>query len=392
MLKAADALSEAGYDVRVVSACFSEWAHKADLVVRRTRNWRWSMIDYSKFAAPLTALTTSARWRFATKVAAIAPERVPWWAVTRAYSRIHGELTTAALSEAADFYYGGTTGGLAPTAEAAARAHKPYALDLEDWHTGERSQEDGALQHALAARIERQVLPSARFLTTSSEAMTQAYEQRYNLRATTIHNVFSLPATKPALDAGGDRLRVCWFGQTIGPGRGVEHIADIAIAANVPIDLDIRGRLDEAFGTQLRDRVKTSSQVRLTFLPPLDPDALVDWCRGYDVGVYADPPLFENRLLCLSNKVFTYLLAGLAVLSLQTPAQQPLVESTGSAIRWFAPGDVSAAAAALRQWSECRASLRRSREDSWAAATTRWHWEHTAERGRLVELVGRALA
>ena len=57
----------------------------------------------------------------------------------RAYSRVHDELVASVAAEPADLVYGGTTGALAAVAEAARRLGVPYGLDLEDFHTGERS-------------------------------------------------------------------------------------------------------------------------------------------------------------------------------------------------------------------------------------------------------------
>ena len=46
-------------------------------------------------------------------------------------------MVRAIAAAPADLIYGGTTGALAAIAEAGRRTHTPYALDLEDYHSGE---------------------------------------------------------------------------------------------------------------------------------------------------------------------------------------------------------------------------------------------------------------
>jgi hypothetical protein len=388
MLKAADALHGAGYHVHLVSANFSPWAATADRSVFASRPWTSVVVDYSRQSAAVTAIATSLRWRLATAFARRGAQQSAWWAVTRSYSRAHDELVAAAAATGADFYYGGTTGGLAVTCEVAERTGKPYALDLEDWHVAESIADDAATQHACADRIHRRVLPGARFVTTSTRGIAAAAAERYGIEPVTIHNVFPLPPAAPSFDAHGERLRVCWFGQTIGAGRGLEAIVDIAARAGVAIDLDLRGRVAGDFGAVLTARA-AASHVRLSLLPPLPPDALVDWCRSYHVGLGVEPQDVRNKELCLSNKICTYLLAGVAVVANDSPGQRVLASDAGEGIAWHRSGDVDAAAQALRRWFACRDALRRSREASWRAAAGRWHWEHGEERGALVAQVAR---
>ena len=51
MLKAADALHGAGYQVRVVSANHTPWATETDRVVMATRRLVWRVVDYSRTSA-----------------------------------------------------------------------------------------------------------------------------------------------------------------------------------------------------------------------------------------------------------------------------------------------------------------------------------------------------
>src|SRR5215472_12567596 len=217
MLKAADALAGAGYEVRVVSARHTAWATAADAEVRRARPqaWRWRVIDYRR-GSPRHVVTGVRRRAARALARSIGPANYAVPLAARAFSRAHSELVDAAAAEPADLYYGGTAAGLAATAEAARRRGAPYALDLEDFHSQE--QEDGAsgrLDNALAARLESSLLPGARFLTAASQAIADEYRRRYRVAPVAIHNTFPLPASAPDLSpSAAEGLALYWFSQT----------------------------------------------------------------------------------------------------------------------------------------------------------------------------------
>jgi glycosyltransferase involved in cell wall biosynthesis len=116
-----------------------------------------------------------------------------------------------------------------------------------------------------------------------------------------------------------------------------------------------------------------------------DPLASADrLCRGYDIGLALEQVHILNRDLCLCNKVFSYMLAGLAIVCTDTKGQRPLAEDLGDGALLYKPGDVAVLAAGLRRWAEDPGALFRARQASWQAAERRWHWEHPRERGALI--------
>ena len=57
---------------------------------------------------------------------------------------------------------------------------------------------------------------------------------------------------------------------------------------------------------------------------------MIDACRPFDIGLSLETGAIPNTRVLLSNKVFTYLLAGLATIYSDTPAQRAF--AMGSAI------------------------------------------------------------
>ena len=114
---------------------------------------------------------------------------------------------------------------------------------------------------------------------------------------------------------------------------------------------------------------------------------MIDACRGADVGLALETGRTLSRQLCLTNKAFTYVLAGLAVAVTDTRGQRELADDLGEGAILYKPGDVAALSAGLRRWADDGAELLRAKRACWEAARRRWHWEHPLERGALLGAV-----
>jgi glycosyltransferase involved in cell wall biosynthesis len=391
MLKAADALVGAGYRVRVVSTKSTPWATSADAAVRQTRQWDWTVVDYDCVTGRSLQLKTGARFRAMQAVAnAIGPSRVPLGIAIRAYSRMHDELVRAVVAEPADLIYGGTTGALAAIAESAARLGVPYGVDFEDFHSGEHGGPDSALTNALANRIERHVIRRAAFTTAGSPMIADAYRVAHGVRPLPIHNTFSIVSDPGQPDSAG-ALRLYWFSQTLGQGRGLNEVVRAAGQVHEPIELHLRATpVPEYLVSLCRLQAAEAPQLRLVMHDASAPDDMVKLAGPYDAGLSCEEPQVLNRRLNLANKIFTYLAAGTPVILSRTPAQAALESDLGDAAFGYGCGDVDGLARVLQRLAS-NASLRcASRRAAQAAAARRWHWEHPDDRGALVAAVSAA--
>ena len=384
MLKAADALHGAGYQVRVVSTRHLSWAWSADQCVKQTRSWAWQVVDYDRSSARLRQVVTGARLRAAQAAAtAVGVARLPLEVGIRAYSRVHDEIVDAIAAEPADFVYGGTTGALAATAAGARRLGVPYALDLEDFHSAEQTGPGSELAHALAERIEGDVLPRAAFLTAASPMIADAYWSKYGVRPRPIHNTFSLGVAATSDRAGP--LRLYWFSQTLGPGRGLDDIVAAIGRSAIPAELHLRARPIPAYTERLAQlQAAVAPSLTLVHHDPAPPDRMVELAQGYDLGLSTEQPDVLSRRLCLTNKIFTYLAAGVPVLMTTTPAQVRLADDLGHAAMLYEPGDVDGLATRLAEWIDDAAGRSSARCAARAAAERRWHWQHPDDRGALL--------
>ena len=183
-------------------------------------------IDYRRGESALTYWRTGARYRAARAAAAASAPRVRRLAlVARAFGRVHPELVRAAIADdPRDLIYGGTTGALAAIAEAARRLATSYGLDLEDFHSGERA---GPMRRS-PTRSPRASSTRSRAAPRSSpprsEAIAAAYRDAYGVDAgrDPQHLSASVASRRISRAPIPTRLRLYWFSQTIGPGRGLE--------------------------------------------------------------------------------------------------------------------------------------------------------------------------
>jgi hypothetical protein len=271
----------------------------------------------------------------------------------------------------------------------------PYALDLEDYHSGENPETpDGKLRNKMARRIECAVLAGAAFLTAGSNAIAGEYAGQYRVHPITINNVFPLPARAPQLLRReiSAPLQLYWFSQTIGPGRGLEEAIEAMGIADVLGTLTLRGRPIPSYMDALRAlAAERAPRLRVLQVDPGPPDNMVDLAMGHDVGLALEQPTSLNRELCLTNKAFTYILAGLAVAFTDTRGQHDLAADLGEGAIRYSAGAVAVLAQSLRRWAIDPAALHSAKEASWRAAQRRWHWGHPQEAGELLRLVRDAL-
>jgi glycosyltransferase involved in cell wall biosynthesis len=393
IVKAADALSGAGYDVRVVSGLISERVGTVDRALQGRRTWRWSPIKLGRDQSPVRWVMSGGRTKIAKQLASAFGKHSPQALATYAYSRGYSELVSAILAEPADFVYAGTNGAISAALDASARAGIPCGIDFEDFHCGElEPTADGRLMNALADTMMRDASRRAALVTAGSAAISAACLERFGREPLVINNVFPLPASPVRRPYAGP-LRLYWFSQTIGHGRGIEDAIDAAGAVELPMELHLRGNAEANYIEALRLRAAAAAPLlKIAVHFPTDPDAMIGSCDPFDIGLSAEQGHIPNRAINLSNKALTYPLAGLAVVLTDTLGQKPLADTLDGEAIVYRPGDVPALADGLRRWALDRPALRRSGEAAWEAARARWHWEHPLERDRLVDGIAAVLS
>lgn len=385
--KEADALAAAGHDVTVIGTYWVDWAVAADERAASQRAWAYAMLDWRRERRPWLFWKSRVRHRTAS-FAAQWPVVGDLW-LTATAGRTTPELTRLAVRHAADLYIAHTLGALPAAWHAAVHHSAQCGFDAEDFHSGQFAHGSRDPRRSLAERIEKRYVPRVDYVTAASPGIAAAYAPLRSSPPVTVLNAFPLrerPASHRARVAG-ERLRMYWCSQTIGPDRGLEDAVRAAGLAGPGIEIHLQGKCWPGYEAQLRQVAAEAGVApdRLVFHAPIAPEALVAASAAYDIGLAVEPPVSRNNEILLSNKIFTYLLGGLAILATRTAGQQWLQRHTPEAARLCEPGDAAAMAAVLRHWQEHPEELALARSASWRYGSERYNWD--LEQQLVIDLV-----
>jgi glycosyltransferase involved in cell wall biosynthesis len=118
---------------------------------------------------------------------------------------------------------------------------------------------------------------------------------------------------------------------------------------------------------------------RVKILPPVPYAELLDWTASADIGLNVFPPEHSLSIkMCLPNKFFEYLMAGLPVLTSQLDAVVDIVRicDVGQVVSSLAPQSI---AMAINEMLKNGEELARMRRNALVAAKQELNWERESE-------------
>jgi glycosyltransferase involved in cell wall biosynthesis len=377
-VKEADALHAAGFRVRVVAGDTMAAFRELDRSVLADAGWSAVRVGFPGGAGRYFGAAIRRGCRFLVDKGICPNVAVAY----RSESQIVGRLARAAKAEPADLYIGHYLQGLVAAA-AAARTHgAALGFDAEDSHVDELP-DVPAWYGRRAARelIERTYLPRCRHLTAAAPLIAESLRTRYGVEALSVLNVFPLkeapetPREPPSLSGQGPPS-LYWFSQTVGPGRGLEPVIDALGHMRTPAHLYLRGNPASGYAEALHARAaRAGVGDRLHLEPPADPARMARLAAEYDLGLALELTEPPNRAICLTNKAFTYLLAGVPALLSHTPAQDRLAIELGNAALPADLADPAGLAATLDAYFADPLRQREARREAWRLGQKRFNWD-----------------
>lgn len=389
VVKEAQALHDAGFDTTVIATRILDRIEPRDQSLMRRIHWRLERID----------LRQGWRWRGLRVAQSAARGAFALGGFGRAaefgFSASTFALTAAALRTPADLYIAHYPAAL-PAAVAAARRYGAlYAYDAEDFHLGDWPDVAAHdLDRALVRSIEARVLPGAAYVSAASPGIADAYAEAYGIaRPGVVLNVFPLAQAPASATLRGTAVpgpSVYWFSQVIGANRGLEcAVRAIGLAKSRP-HLYLRGVARPDFVALLQKlATEAGAAERLHILAPADPDDMERLASAYDVGLVAETGDTQSRSIALTNKLFTYLLAGIPPLMSDIPAHRAFAVASGTEANLFRVDDPASLAACFDTLLGDREALATARAQTFKLGQDRYNWDREAT--RLVALVGQAL-
>jgi glycosyltransferase involved in cell wall biosynthesis len=378
IVKEASAFHKAGYNVMVIYSFFVDWAEKEDRKLLKDVEWNFKLVGGSPSRSRITYFLT--RLRF--KLARILNKSIGngFSLAERSQARCYDELLKAARRIKADWYIGHNLGALAVAVKAAKHNHAQAGFDFEDYHRGE-----GHRPHDLNRIIflENKYVPHLKYISAASSMIAHrvaAHFQQLPTKIITLLNCFPLKQQPPfrKKSESDKTLQLFWFSQTIGVNRGLENLIEALIQLNDPqIHLTLAGKCNGDF-QQYFDRVAKEIKERIHFAGIVSPDELLFYASTFDVGLALELQTPENRDICLTNKVFTYLIAGNALVMSETAMQAEFNRENRVGLS-FKSNDVSGLKRALVNYKN-ESILEDQRKYNYALSNSKFHWERESEK------------
>ncbi len=349
LVKEADALNNAGYQVRVVAGDYMAEVRLLDKTILSSASWSWVTVGLgTKFIYSLRKI----KQKLAQLIAAtgwIPNLSVAIWA----HHPLSKRLAQVAAAEAADLYIAHCLAALPAAAWAAKKHNAKFGFDAEDFHIGELADTpENQREIRIRDRIERTLLPRCSHLTAASPKIAEEYHKRYGIKMQPILNVFPLSESPNQQTKQAHRFEhqpsLYWFSQTIGAGRGIEAIVQAMAKMETQVKLFLRGIPASGYQQQLQNLAQELGILeKVYFLPSAPPGEMVKLAAEHDLGLSLELTQPFNRAICLTNKIFTYLLAGIPVLISRTPAQEDFAKQLGQAAVLIDINDIDSIAKTL---------------------------------------------
>lgn len=390
MVKEAKSLSHAGFEVTVIYCLLSPWADEFDKVLfAETPGIRWIKKGFHSLQQPSGYLFARLRKKIFHSLSELLPGSA-WIAIQSMvfYSR---ELKKETQKHKADIYIGHNLGAL-PAITAAVRRNGGKAIfDFEDFHRGEDIK--GSEHSRKVKLVEDYFVPFLHSATASSPLIKAAYEELYpSLEIKAIRNCFPLSYATAFKKLAPQPLKLFWFSQFIGKNRGLETVIKaLGLLKDQNITISLLGNCSDEhqqYFTGLAAKCGVAVS-QLHFLPPVSEKEIVSIAAQHHIGIAGEVTATYNRHICLTNKIFTYLLAGTAVLFSDTRAQQDFLKRYENAGQLYGEKNERELAACIDAYAQNEALLLQHRFYAYQLAQAELNWD--MEQQLFIKLIQTAL-
>ncbi|MDB4902160.1 MAG: hypothetical protein JWQ63_1441 [Mucilaginibacter sp.] len=383
LVKEADALTDDGYKVTVLYAYWNDWGTQLDKQLLSGKKWKATRLGGDPQQKPVTYFLS----RLIHKISYIVLQKTGNYKyfADLAIARSSYFLMRGARKYKADLYIAHNLGALPAAFKTSLKYKKPCGFDAEDFHRQESTDDVNSFNFKIAKYIEDKCLPSIQYLTASSPFISERYASLYNKKVTTILNVFP----KTDLSVLGNKninkpLKLFWFSQTIGPNRGLEMVIEAMGLAKKDIELHLLGQPVNGFKQHLLQMANDEglNNSDFFFYEPIKADEIFHLAAQFDIGLASDVNFCLNRNIALTNKIFTYIQSGLAVVANNTPAQSSLMHQYSKTGKVY--NNAIELSAILNEYTENRELLYQTQKESFEIGQNQLNWENESKKFLMV--------
>lgn len=323
------------------------------------------------------------------------PTRMPW-RLFRSTEKFFFS-TLAMIRIPANIYHAHDVNALPACYIAAMLRRKPLIFDAHELPLYELDHLRWHWLRALLRRLLAGMLSHCAGTITVSSPIAQEICTRYH--AQEISLVRNVPVYQAVSKSNrlrqhlglGPEIRIALYQGDLQPDRGLHHLIRAAAYLERDIVIVLLGKEIGDTLTQLEALIASDGVTgRVKILPPVPYAELLDWTASADMGlIIYSPDQSLNIRMCLPNKLFEYLMAGLPVLATPLDAVADILNTydVGQIVSSLAPVDIAAAINAMLQ---DHAVLQRMHRNALDAVQHDLCWEE--ERQQLIRLYQGILA
>ncbi len=377
--KEATTLTSVGHEVIVRGFWFDSNLAEQDRDLTVAGRWRFDPVLDLRSVSPsrgLRKLGVRTRGRLAREIYARFGKFTP-----SLLGFAPSEMLKVALSEKADLTIVHSEAALWVGEELLRRGMR-VGVDFEDWFSEDLLPGDRVGRPVEQIKsYERELIRRCDYRVTTSHALAQALGAAYDAQTPeVIYNVFQF-ADRDRIDGEmrdrSDRRipSLHWFSQTLGPGRGLENLLQSLSSISVPMEVHLRGNCTESARSWL-NRLVPEGWRRKVFIHLTVPNAeLLSRIAEHDIGLALETPEIESRNLTITNKLFQYLQAGLAVIATDTAGQREVFARRPEIGLLIPPDDPQALARAIEGLLNDTGKLSAAKAAAVKAAEEEFCWE-----------------
>lgn len=289
----------------------------------------------------------------------------------------------------ADLYHAHDYNALPACYLAARLRRKPLIFDAHELPLVDPNVTRWQLLCAMYVRLLRAIVPRCAGIITVSPPIASELAHRYGGPAPIVlRNIppYRAPTQRDHLRQRldlGPHMRIALYQGSLQDDRGLDTLIHAAKFLDPNIVIVLMGRGPRQLTLQrLIAHEGVGSAVWI--IPPVAYDELLNWTGSADIGLIVNPASYsQNVEMCLPNKLFEYLMAGVPVLSSRLAAVEAIIADydVGRIVDPLEPEPVARAVSALLADHD---GLERMRRNAMIATQRDLKWE--VEQERLIDL------
>jgi len=201
--------------------------------------------------------------------------------------------------------------------------------DTHEYYTGVPELQHRPTTRSFWVGLEKWLLPKVKFGLTVSESVAKRYYDEYGIMLTTIRNIPSLAKNNTTLSSAvaqalPEEPFIIYQG-VLNKDRGLEElIAAMKFVQGYSLVIAGKGDVEDSL-KQLTIHLGLSS--RVIFLGLLSPYELKAITPKALVGVSIEKPTNPNYIMCLPNKLFDYIQAGIPIIAFPHPEIKRIIDT-----------------------------------------------------------------